>query len=118
MSIISILHMLAGLGVIIGGAAVILLGAIPDFIDASFEAGVLVTGAIMIVGGLIIFGIGLALFSGKTWGWWFATIMTVVMLIFSVYSFEILPIIFGLIVLLYLTSRNTRGWFKNKSQGI
>lgn len=118
LSIFSIFHILAGIGVVILGASAIALGTLPEVMDSILEVSVIVMGAILVVAGLILAGIGIALFSGKTWGWWFATVMTVVMLAFNIYSFEILPIIFSLIVLLYLTSKNTRGWFKNRSERV
>lgn len=119
LSIIAILNVIGGIGIIIMGAATIILGTVPLMgDDLPLELGVVAIGAITIVMGLIVVGIGMALFSGKTWGWWFATVMTVITLISSVFMQNIPTIIFGLIVLLYLMTKNTRGWFKSRSKRV
>ncbi len=71
-----------------------------------------VAGGITIVAGLIMIMIGVAMFSGKKWGWWFAVIMTALALIFSLISFNIVSVIIEAIVLLYLNMKNTKGWFE------
>lgn len=112
LSLFAILEILGGIITAAIGAFFILGGAIS--LPFALPAGItlVVAGGITIVAGLIMIMIGVAMFSGKKWGWWFAVIMTALALIFSLISFNIVSVIIEVIVLLYLNMKNTKGWFE------
>ncbi|MEA4977442.1 MAG: hypothetical protein VB016_02670 [Methanomassiliicoccaceae archaeon] len=112
LSLFAILEILGGIITAAIGAFFILGGAIS--LPFALPAGItlVVAGGITIVAGLIMIMIGVAMFSGKKWGWWFAVIMTALALIFSLISFNIVSVIIEAIVLLYLNMKNTKGWFE------
>jgi hypothetical protein len=116
LSILAVLMVLGGIMISILGVFLMAVGLTPamiDFLaemDLTVEIGLL-AGAFVLLLGIIYIFIGMALFSGKKWGWWLATIMTVIVLISNLYVFSIPSLILNLIVLLYLLTKNTRGWF-------
>ncbi|HKL79830.1 MAG TPA: hypothetical protein VJ888_05270 [Mobilitalea sp.] len=116
LSIIAILMMLGGIVICILGIFLMVAGMTPEMNDLFIEMGLplgsgLLAGASVLVFGIIYLLISIALFSGKKWGWWLAVIMTALSLVSGVLILNIPGIIFSLIVLLYLSTKNTRGWF-------
>lgn len=116
LSIIAILMMLGGIVICILGIFLMFAGMTPELNDIFIEMGLplgsgLLAGASVLVFGIIYLLISIALFSGKKWGWWLAVIMTALSLVSGVLILNIPGIIFSLIVLLYLSTKNTRGWF-------
>lgn len=112
LSLFAILMILSGILIAIGGALLMAGGAISLPITQPEGIGILAFGALVLLGGILSVLVGLALFSGKRWGWWFAVIMTALTLIFNIISLNYFGLILYLIVLLYLLSKNTRGWFE------
>ncbi len=118
LTIVAVLEILMGVSIMVGGAISLVVGipeGVIEDVGLSIELAPMVSSALIILIGFITFSIGLALFSGKMWGWWFAVIMTVLSLISTLATGLILPIVFNLIVLIYLMTENTRGWFRNES---
>lgn len=116
LSIIAILMMLGGIVICILGIFLMFAGMTPELNDIFIEMGLplgsgLLAGASVLVFGIIYLLISIALFSGKKWGWWLAVIMTALSLVSGVLILNVPGIIFSLIVLLYLSTKNTRGWF-------
>ena len=111
LSIFAVLQILGGI-IAVAVGAFILGGAIS--VPVALPAGLtmVVAGVISLVAGLIMMLVGVALFSGKKWGWWFAVIMTALALIFGLISLNIVSVIIEAIVLLYLNMKNTKGWFE------
>lgn len=112
LSILAVLMVLSGAISAIVGALLIFGGTLSIPIDPPAGMEVVTSGALDVLFGIIYLLIGLALFSGKKWGWWFATIMTILSLISGIFVLNYLGIILSLIVLLYLSTKNTRGWFE------
>lgn len=111
LSIFAILMVLSGIVTIVSGALLAAGGAVSVPISQPAGIGIVAFGGLVILFGIISILIGMALFSGKRWGWWFATIMTGLALIFSIVSLNYILLIIYLIVLLYLLMKNTKGWF-------
>lgn len=111
LSIFAILMALSGIITVVGGALLAAGGAISVPISQPAGIGIVAFGGLVILFGIISILIGVALFSGKKWGWWFATIMTILALIFSIVSMNFILLIVYVIVLLYLFMKNTKGWF-------
>lgn len=117
LSLLSILMVLGGIIICIAGVVLMVAGATPEITDLFVEMGLpleagLLAGALVLIFGIIYLLIGVALFSGKKWGWWFAVVMTVISLISNIVIMNYIGLIVMLIVLLYLTTKNTRGWFE------
>ena len=119
LTIFAALEIILGAFIMLGGALIAVSG-IPDGLleetGINFEVSAMVLGAGLIVFGLIFTGIGVALFSGKMWGWWFAVIMTALSLLSAVLMMQIFAAVIQLIILLYLMSGNTRGWFRHRTE--
>lgn len=110
LSIFAILLVLSGVIMAINGALLMVGGVVLIPINMPAAIGTGTSGGLTILFGIINILIGMALFSGKSWGWWFAVIMTTISLIFSIASLN-LALLINLIVLIYLLMKNTRGWF-------
>lgn len=110
LSIFAILLVLSGTIMVINGTLLLFGGTelIPINMPGAIGSGA--SGGLTALFGIINILIGMALFSGKSWGWWFAVIMTIISLVFSIASLN-LALLINLIVLIYLLLRNTRGWF-------
>ncbi|HKM09585.1 MAG TPA: hypothetical protein VJX93_03730 [Candidatus Methanomethylophilaceae archaeon] len=111
LSIIALLMVLSGMVIAILGVMTI----IGNFVMPSenvVELGVTAVGAITIITGIVNVLVGLALFSGERWAWWFAAVIVALNLILSLISVQVAGILLYLIVFLYLMTKNTRGWFK------
>ncbi len=112
LSVFAVLQILGGILVAAVGAFAILGGAVSVPIALPASLTLVVAGGISLAVGLIMILVGVALFSGKKWGWWFAVIMTALALIFSLITLNWLGLVFEAIVLLYLNMKNTKGWFE------
>ncbi len=112
LSVFAVLQILGGIVAAAIGAFVILGGAVTVPIALPASLTVVVAGGISLAVGLLMVLVGVALFSGKKWGWWFSVIMTALALIFSLISQNWLGVAFEAIVLLYLNTKNTKGWFE------
>jgi hypothetical protein len=103
---------------VLSGMVIAILGVmtiIGNFVMPSenvVELGVTAVGAITIITGIVNVLVGLALFSGERWAWWFAAVIVALNLILSLISVQVAGILLYLIVFLYLMTKNTRGWFK------
>lgn len=119
LTLVAVLEIIAGVSVMLVGAVTVIMGmpeGLMEELDFSFDIGATVIGVIFIILGLIVASIGGALFSGKMWGWWFAVVMTVLSLISGLVSGMIFGAVFQLLILIYLMTDNTRGWFKYRSR--
>ena len=119
LTLVAVLEIIAGVSVMLVGAVTVIMGmpeGLMEELDFSFDMGATVIGVIFIILGLIVASIGGALFSGKMWGWWFAVVMTVLSLISGLVSGMIFGAVFQLLILIYLMTDNTRGWFKYRSR--
>ncbi len=112
LSIFAVLQILGGIAAAAVGAFMILGGVISVPIALPAGLTMVAAGGISLVAGILMILVGVALFSGKKWGWWFAVIMTALALIFSLITFNWIGIVFEAIVLLYLNMKNTKGWFE------
>lgn len=118
MTIVAALEILTGVIIMVGGAISLVIGMPENIIEEaglSIELAPVLMSLIIILIGFIYTSIGVALISGRSWGWWFAIILTVLSLISALAAGFILPIVFNLIVFIYLMTENTRGWFRTES---
>ena len=102
---------LGGLIALVAGILLAIGGGGTAIIDPPAGLTLAVAGAIVAVVGIVNILIAVALFSGKTWGWWFAVVMTAISLIINIVMMNILGALINIIILLYLNTKNTKGWF-------
>ncbi len=112
LSLFAIIMILSGIVTTISGALLMAGGVISLPIAQPEGIGILAFGALVLLGGIFSILVGLALFSGEKWGWWFAVIMTAIALVLAIISTNYLGLIIYLIVLLYLLTNKTRRWFE------
>ena len=118
LSLVALLEILAGVIAIMMGAYILAIGipeGLLEELGPAMDFGAMMIGAIFIVIGLIVAIVGAALFSGKMWGWWFSVIMTIMTILSALVAGEMYGVIIPLIILLYLMTGNTRGWFKSRT---
>lgn len=119
LTLVAALHILVGSLIMLLGALIIFTGipsAILEEVETAASVGAMILGSVTFVVGLVYAGIGGALFNGKMWGWWFAAIMTTILFLSELATAMYIPAAIQLIILFYLMTENTRGWFKSKSQ--
>ena len=112
LSLSAIIMILIGIVTTISGAFLMAGGVVSLPIAQPEGIGILAFGALVLLGGIFSILVGLALFSGKKWGWWFAVIMTAISLVLAIISTNYVGLIIYLIVLLYLLTNKTRRWFE------
>ncbi len=123
LSIIAVLSVIMGLLVCLSGVMLVLGGAALSVTDLFAEGsplasmGAVGVGAVFLLLGLLIVFVGLGLFSGKAWAWWLTVIVYGLNAIFGIIGLifgggaGIIPLLFALLVLFYMTRKNTKGWF-------
>ncbi len=111
LTIIAILSILFGILMILGGILMLVGGALIS--TEVLEAGLFVGAgsAVVLIMGILFTVVGFGLMSGKSWAWWLSIIVMVLNLILSLLSLSILSIIVAVLILIYLTRPNTKGWF-------
>ncbi len=72
---------------------------------------VLGVGFILILLGLVEFGVAYGFWTGASWGWWLG-IIGAVLNILSIVSFDIVSFLIGFVMLYYLTRPHVKAWFR------
>ncbi len=88
-------------------AAPTILTAYSSSILSGFGAVVMVVGIIVAVIGIVI---GYGLWKGMKWAWWLEVIFSALSII-SILTLNIIGFIVGIIVLYYMTRKNTKAYF-------
>jgi len=106
-TIISILQMISSIILIFGGYTALFAGAVIPLFGAFFA----LIGGALIIFGLIGFIIGWGLWTLKSWAWMIAFILNLLSLIFAILNFDIISLIFPLIIVIYLNQGEVKAAF-------
>jgi hypothetical protein len=106
-TIIAALQLISSIILIFGGYTALLAGAVIPWLGA---LAALIGGALIIFG-IIGFIIGWGLWTLKSWAWMIAFILNLLSVIFALLSFDIISLIFPLIIVIYLNQRDVKAAF-------
>lgn len=106
-TIISVLQMLSAIVLIFGGYTALVLGAALGL----FGFLVSILGGALLIFGILGFIIGWGLFTLKSWAWMIAFILNLLSVIFALLSFDIISLIFPLIIVIYLNQGEVKAAF-------
>ena len=106
-TIISILQIIGALLLVFGGSTAVLLGLALGI----FGMLVTVLGGILLIFGILGIIIAWGLWSLKSWVWMVAFILNLLSVIFALLSFDLISLIFPLIIVIYLNQGEVKAAF-------
>lgn len=109
-TVLAILSLIVAILALSSGFLLVLVGTImlPISILGLAMAGFSIFGMIFgIMGLFLVYG----LWTGRSWGWWLALIIAILVAIFSLIGWNLIALIAAIVVIMYLTRPHVRAYF-------